>query len=173
MNTNGAEQLSGDARRVLSRLPKSGRACYLRPFADRLSMPLEKLRAVGNDLASQGLVRIEGNRIRRIQAQARKGTGLSPPANKLLRAIPSDGSALSNLWLRSRVDLTDNQYTAAKQELQGDDWGIHELREPEPGLLSPGTSMTCSETSGPITMSECSTSPLSGHNSRAPLATDE
>jgi hypothetical protein len=56
---------------------ETGRARNLNALSNRLAMPLERLRTVGNELSMQGLASLEGNRIRRLQADARQGARLS------------------------------------------------------------------------------------------------
>lgn len=73
----------------------------------------EEFSITANELCDAGLAEWQGKRLARVVT----GAGVSPEAEMLLAALPGDGSSIGGLRLRSMLDLDNETYTRARNEL--------------------------------------------------------
>lgn len=107
--------LSSRAKRLLVDLGDGTRARNVSTLVAATGLSESVVRSAVDELSSAGMATMEGRRVRRTNGS---GSGsISGNARLLLDALPQDGSLRSNLRLRSEVDLDDDAYAAAKQEL--------------------------------------------------------
>jgi len=118
---------------VLEALGDGGRARNLTTIIARTHLARETVATACKELADAGFAKVEGKRVRRTGGSAEGEGRLSKSAQALLDALPADGSLRSNLRLRSEVDLDDDAYAGAKQELI--DAGVVQLGRGRGGRL--------------------------------------
>lgn len=118
---------------MLEALGDGGRARNLTTIIARTHLARETVATACKELADAGFAKVEGKRVRRTGGSAEGEGRLSKSAQALLDALPADGSLRSNLRLRSEVDLDDDAYAGAKQELI--DAGVVQLGRGRGGRL--------------------------------------
>jgi hypothetical protein len=105
--------LSEQAQRLLAALDAGGRAANPASVLRKLGWTDGELSAAANELCDAGLADWRGKRIARVVS----GAGVSPEAEMVLAALPADGSSIGGLRLRSLLDLDNETYTRARNEL--------------------------------------------------------
>jgi len=98
---------------LLSKLDPSGRAANLGPLIPKLGWSAAELQAVADELCDAGLAEWHGGRLSRVVS----ADGISPEAEMIMAALPSDGSTIGGLRLRSLLDVDDETYVRARNEL--------------------------------------------------------
>lgn len=106
--------LSDSAETLLGALDSTGRAANPASLARRLGWDEDALTTAASELCRVGLAEKRGRRLARVTTVP----GVSREAELLLAALPADGSTVGGLRLRSSLDLDNETYARAKQELQ-------------------------------------------------------
>jgi hypothetical protein len=109
-----------NARALLDLLKADGRTSNRAPLLAALGWDSETFDAAAAALCEAGLAKMSGKRLAR--AAPVTPSALSPEAEKLLAALPADGSTVGGLRLRSSLELDNDTYTRAKQELKVAGW---------------------------------------------------
>lgn len=81
----------------------------------RLRLDDETFGAVCDELTSEGIAEWQGGRLRK--AVANGGSGLSLHAIRILARLPLDGTSVGQIRLRGLVDLSNEEYRTALEEL--------------------------------------------------------
>jgi hypothetical protein len=105
--------LTKQAQELLEVLPDGDRAANPATLLRKLGWTEGELRAAADELCSTGLAELRGKRLSRVVS----ATGVSHEAEMVLAALPGDGSSIGGLRLRSMLDLDNDTYTRARNEL--------------------------------------------------------
>jgi hypothetical protein len=108
--------LSANAHALLDRLHVSGNASNCGSLKKKLGLDDADFGAAQEELIESGLAALVSK-----SKMARTSVGggdLSVEASMLLAALPPDGSTVGNYSLRGQLDLDDETYKKAKQELR-------------------------------------------------------
>ncbi|MGO9078703.1 MAG: hypothetical protein ACLQDY_06625 [Streptosporangiaceae bacterium] len=81
----------------------------------RLKLDDDTLRAACDELISEGIAEWDGGRLR--QTDNVGATGLSLHATRILARLPQDGTAVGQIRMRGLVDLSNDEYRKAVEEL--------------------------------------------------------
>lgn len=105
--------LSSTARAVYDLLGPDGSQRNKAALRRELGIDDAELHRACSELADARLVHNGAGRLRRLSEDA----GVSPQADQILAALPRDGSAMGNVRLRSRLELDNETYLSAREEL--------------------------------------------------------
>lgn len=111
---SSAMPLSSDASALLSQLRANGQPANPKSLKSTLGWDDRTFDQARLELIDDGLAKLVGSRL----ARSVTDEDLSIDAQRLISALPSDGSTVGNYSLRSRLDLGDEAYANAKQELR-------------------------------------------------------
>jgi len=106
--------LSENAQTLLEALDSGGRAANPATLHRKLGWSEEELDSAADEVCQAGLAEKQGSRLARVIS----GAGVSQEAEMLLAALQADGSTVGGLRLRSSLDLDNDTFTQAKQELR-------------------------------------------------------
>jgi hypothetical protein len=101
------------AQELLSNLGAEGRAANTSPLLKKLGWSEDDFQSAANELCGTGLAEWKGKRLARVVS----AEGISPEGEMIMAALPSDGSTIGGLRLRSLLDLDDETYIRARNQL--------------------------------------------------------
>lgn len=125
MNSEGTPQLTDDAEALVRALQVRGRPASLATLGRDTGSTDEAVAAAAKELIEAHLARyVRSDRLGLVAFDSGERDSRASPrppsadAQRLLNALPGDGSTIGNVRLRSLVELSNEAYQSAKQELR-------------------------------------------------------